>query len=769
MIKQFRLIRNVGCFDSFQSPAGTEFAPLTLVHAENARGKTTLAAILRSLASGDPAPIIGRKRLGSVNEPHLVLDIDGTPPNSAVFHQGAWSKTVDAILVFDDQFVDENVYSGLSVAPCHRQNLHEVILGRQGVVLARQVDNLTAEIAELTQSAKAKAAAIPQEAMQGLDVDAFCSLPATDKIDEQIAGLEKNLEAVRQADKVRSARFFSHVAFPEIDCCQLSDLLGKQLPDLDREAVARVKAHFERIGDNAEQWIADGTQRIIAGSRPQSEELCPFCGRSLTGVELVSKYRAYFGEAYRGLQKEITDLHTRYRTLLAGDKLAQLQRSVTVVLEQHRFWSTFVMLPPAAFDLENVASAWTAAREGILRVLDAKKSAPLEAIDIGADLAGQIDALREAFNGIAQQVESLLAQNGAITQLKETIADEDTKAVVDALRRAKATKQRYSAEVIPLCSAYLAAKRERQEAEQRKKTARDELDAHRQTAFPSYSAAVNKYLEKFGVSFRLESVQPLDAAGRPSTLYQLLIRQKKVPLTSKKAGVAEPCFGNALSAGDRTTLALSFFFASLDREPDLSNKIVVIDDAVSSLDDGRTINTVNEAQRIAGKARQLILLSHRKSFLCRLHKHAKPDKVATLALSRCGDDESALGPWQPSEDELTVYDNHHKLLRDFRDGSRPNIRNVAAAIRPVLEGYLRVAFPEYCPPGTLLGCFRQRIQSQIDAGNAIMDSPRLLDLDEIIDYANRFHHNTNPAWDSEHISDAELLSFVNRVLAFISH
>jgi len=380
MIKQFRLIRNVGCFDSFQCPANTEFASLTLVYAENARGKTTLTAILRSLAFGDPALIIGRKRLGSPNEPHVVIDFDGTPPDSAVFQNGLWSKTVDAILVFDDQFVDENVYSGLAVAPGHRQNLHEVILGRQGVALARRVDNLTAEIAQRVQDVKAKAAVVPQDAMCGLDIDAFCGLAPVDNLDDKIVDLEKKLEAVRQSDKVRSARFFSRIGFPEIDLPQLSVVLGKQLPDLDREAVARVNAHFQGIGDKSEQWIADGTHRILRSDPPGNQESCPFCGQSLAGVDLVAKYRAYFGKAYRDLQKEIADLHTHYRTLLAGDKLAQFQRSLTAVLEQHRFWSAFIKLPLITFDLDKVASTWTAARDGILRFLDAKRAAPLGSV-----------------------------------------------------------------------------------------------------------------------------------------------------------------------------------------------------------------------------------------------------------------------------------------------------------------------------------------------------------------------------------------------------
>ena len=173
--------------------------------------------------------------------------------------------------------------------------------------------------------------------------------------------------------------------------------------------------------------------------------------------------------------------------------------------------------------------------------------------------------------------------------------------------------------------------------------------------------------------------------------------------------------------------------------------------------------------RIGSKARQLIVLSHQEAIPLPLAQARQAGQGFGVTLSRCGNGDSVLGSWQPSEDELTAYDHRHKLLREFKTGNAPNIRNVAESLRPVLEGYLRVAFPEYCPPETLLGCFRQRIQSQIDAGNAVMDTHRLIELDTMTDYANRFHHDTNPAWDSEHISDAELLSFVNRVFMFISH
>jgi len=38
------------------------------------------------------------------------------------------------------------------------------------------------------------------------------------------------------------------------------------------------------------------------------------------------------------------------------------------------------------------------------------------------------------------------------------------------------------------------------------------------------------------------------------------------------------------------------------------------------------------------------------------------------------------------------------------------------------------------------------------------------ELRDIVEYANRFHHDTNPVWETEVINSAELAGFVNRAL-----
>lgn len=50
--------QNIGRFESVRGSRETGFAPLTLVYSANGRGKTTLCAILRPLASGDARRVL---------------------------------------------------------------------------------------------------------------------------------------------------------------------------------------------------------------------------------------------------------------------------------------------------------------------------------------------------------------------------------------------------------------------------------------------------------------------------------------------------------------------------------------------------------------------------------------------------------------------------------------------------------------------------------------------------------------------------------------
>jgi wobble nucleotide-excising tRNase len=62
----------------------------------------------------------------------------------------------------------------------------------------------------------------------------------------------------------------------------------------------------------------------------------------------------------------------------------------------------------------------------------------------------------------------------------------------------------------------------------------------------------------------------------------LVINNAAVELDDDSPG--NPCFKNTLSAGDRSALALAFFIARLYQDPKIGDKIVVIDDPITSQD-----------------------------------------------------------------------------------------------------------------------------------------------------------------------------------------
>lgn len=162
-LDKFRQLQNVGQFDNAVAGANLDLKKLSLIYAENGRGKTTLSAILRSLATNETRLISDRKRLGAANAPHIVINIRG---NTAIFSGGAWNANHRDIEVFDDAFVASNVCSGLAIESHHKQNLHELILGANGVVLARAVDAQIQRIEDHNRNLRVRAAAITEDSVR---------------------------------------------------------------------------------------------------------------------------------------------------------------------------------------------------------------------------------------------------------------------------------------------------------------------------------------------------------------------------------------------------------------------------------------------------------------------------------------------------------------------------------------------------------------------------------------------------------------------------
>lgn len=760
-IERLQLLRNVGQFDSVATDVQLQLAKLSLIYAENGRGKTTLASILRSLGTGDTALIEERRRLGSAHAPHIVLASAGAP---FTYQNGAWSVLHPDIAVFDDGFVAANVCSGIAIETAHKQNLHELILGARGVALSSALQGHVERIEEHNRALRLKGDAIPAAARGTLTVDAFCKLAVNPVIDAKIARAEQSLSAAQAAGAIQVRPAFTALSLPTFDRDGLNTLLARGLPALEADAAAQVKAHLRRLGRDGETWVGEGMTRIAGASEGQPAEICPFCAQDLEASPLIRHYQAYFSNAYAELRNTINKTGKGINTTHGGDVPAAFERAVRVAVENREFWRLFTDVPDIDMDTAAIVRAWSAARDTVLTILRAKAAAPLDAIELPLECLAAIDAYDLHCAMVADLSDALLARNPSIAVVKEQAAVANMASLSDDLAKLTAVRTRHQAPMATLCDAYLVEKAAKKATEKLRDEARAALDQYREGVFPAYEAAINDYLSRFNAGFRLGSVTSVNNRGGSSASYSVLINSVAVALSADGG----PSFKNTLSAGDRNALALAFFFASLDQDARLAEKVVVIDDPMTSLDEHRRLTTVQEMRRLYGRVRQMIVLSHSKAFLCAVWEGADRTARCALQIVRSGGG-STLASWDVRQDTLTPHDRRHELVREYLQTSDPaREREVAAALRQILEAFMRVAHPETFPPGTLLGRFIEQCQQRHGQPHEILSPTETLELRALLDYANTFHHDTNPAWETALINDRELLGFATRTLAFAS-
>lgn len=226
-----------------------------------------------------------------------------------------------------------------------------------------------------------------------------------------------------------------------------------------------------------------------------------------------------------------------------------------------------------------------------------------------------------------------------------------------------------------------------------------------------------------------------------------------------------------MSEGDKRTLAFAFFIAMVNSDPDLKNKVVVIDDPMCSLDANRKTQTKEILKIISNRAEQIIVLAH-DPFFVRDLKEALSQKGApalqVLQLQHSADGYSQLAKFNVEQECESTFFRHHRLLMEFCSGTAHDSRSVAKAIRPFLEGYLHRRFPGLVPRDLMFGGILAHIGTVGATDPLKYASPLVEELQEINSYAGQFHHDTNPGvCETLPVISSELLTYGQRALTLV--
>jgi wobble nucleotide-excising tRNase len=151
-----------------------------------------------------------------------------------------------------------------------------------------------------------------------------------------------------------------------------------------------------------------------------------------------------------------------------------------------------------------------------------------------------------------------------------------------------------------------------------------------------------------------------------------------------------------------------------------------------------------------------------------LKKDDKTTTVGLFQLTAAQDGYTDFAAIDIDQECESPYSRHHRLLKDFSGGKGGDPRNVAKAIRPLLEGYLHRRFPGLLPTGFLFGQIVALIRDST-APNPLCHAADLVDtLNELNEYAGQFHHDTNPdTAESIVVTAPELKTYVDRALSVV--
>ena len=768
MINKIKVIKNVGVFKNFSSPErkrDLDFLKLNLIYAENGLGKTTISAILRSLTTDNNEYILDRKTIGHEENPFVVIQYDN---NNYIFEKENWktSPKKPEIEIFDETFVNDNVYAGDFITPEHRKNLLEFAIGEEGVRLTKNIIESNKEISDKTERMRILKQKIESSIIGIMYFEKFINLEEEDEIGKKIESKKKEIESQKNSDQIKSKSPLSNLNLFSIDFDELDNLLNKTVDSVIKDVEEKVKEHIKRyLDEEGEGWLLKGMDYLNEGI-----EKCPFCGLPTLGSELIILYRQYFSDEYKVHKNKIIDY---------VEKIEDIRRDSTRIVsntyENNKiladYWKNYVSpiyIPEVA--ISEILNKIESICKTIYKYICVKKKTPLEAITKSNDFMEASTYYKTILKEISSYNISINSINQQINSLKNTIDTGNITKLENELNVLRNREKRFSKEFANICNEYLELEGTKAELEKKKISEKAKLDKYTETFIPRYEKSVNKYLDRFGAGFRIAKVEGGYPGGVARLKYSLTLENGVNDLFPQKTvrKEQEMTFKNSMSSGDKTTLAFAFFVSKLENDEKLNNKVIVFDDPISSLDEWRTQSTAQFIKAFFKISKQVIVLSHDMFFLKSIHDlilNANDNKTFRIERAKIG---SKISEWDIVKDTQDKYFEHYNILLEYTKGnSEIGYDEAIKNIRLLLEGNMRYRFPGLLHNVSGLGNMIEKLTKNLNKESFLYPEDFLNELSQINEFCRKNHHYNNSQRKNIR-NERQLTTYIKRTLYLVS-
>lgn len=707
MITKIERLKNIGNFEDYNASGNVSLDKMTFIYADNGAGKTTLARVLQSLATGDGSIIARHKRIDATSEPSAIFV---SSKGRHKFKDGSWDNTLPEVEVFDSHFVANNVYSGFEINSEHHRCLYQFVVGDAGVDILKKIDRVKNLIANSNAEQKYFSDLIIA-ASKIQDFNQVIALVQDSDIDEKIKKKEEELALAKgqvQILKQPVPQYIQNADLP-FDYKEARAVMELNVDGIGQQYLEQVKAHLIQL---QEAGMTDSMKWVFDGKKVASDN-CPFCGQNLSGAaELIEGYNQFFREEYRIAVQKANAVKQQFDSINVGKHLERLKNEYNRICDQMKFWEPLLPDLPIRPDLDleklNVEDTYTA----VSKLFEKKAANPVDALDF--------QVMYDYYYAMKGVVDKVTAVNGYVKTCQEKITALRGKMrpadlVEKELKALQMQKSRYEAPLKDYCLQYNIRVHQADRLQGINRELQRQQKAASNLLFTQYGTKINDYLKNvFDTPFQIEDVKDGGFRGssrRPNLDYTLTFNG--TPIDQGDGGVSNTSFKNVLSEGDKNTIAFSFFLAKLTSDPHYSDKIVVFDDPLTSLDLNRRLATIEQLVKLYGDCKQVIVLSHNIHFLIDLYERKRIANNQSKSLRIVNTNgKSVIEEYAIKSEWIDRYKKAIVAMKEFVDNPDPaKQENAINSIRMSLESFIKMKFCWYIPDynmtfGRLIGLLK---------------------------------------------------------------
>lgn len=591
-------IKNTGKFINCQM-AGCQFSDNTIIYGKNTLGKSTLTSIFRSLQTGNKKIIEGRKTFGSTNQPAIQIRFfDGTTREIIDFNSSQWSLGNPNILIFDTQFISENVFQGEQISFDNQKSLNQIIIGVKGLELNNEIQNLQNELNELTEKKRKLTSdfskLLPSPEFDNITIDKFCALPELSELDEQISTKKEEYERVKNKEAITKTLDNHSSFFLSIIRLDIDNILQKTINFNPQEIEKHINNHWKNH-KASKDFLKQGLELT-----KDNKESCVFCGQNLgkTELDLLKAYEEFFKGEYQQIQNQVRDLKEQIEKTNLESQIEKFHSDIEKYSLKTELDSVF---------FEQILSEYKRLLED-LKI----KSNDLYYIPLKFYSDSLINTLTKLTDEIQRIIEKYFPKSSSTLGLSEILSE---------IKSLELSKKRIQEAFKNICKDYFEINELFEKKRELRETKRKELEDYSLEIFGKHKSSINIYLDRMGANFMIDDLQPIKKLkGSDEKLFSIkFYNTHQVKLDSTDEDI--PNFKNSLSESDKRVLAFAFFLSLLCHDKELDNKILVFDDPFSSFDEERkrdTIQLLADIQFNDGSTSKIplqkIILTHEKTF-----------------------------------------------------------------------------------------------------------------------------------------------------------